>query len=247
MRRLVAPIGEPPGEGGSEPLLMRDADGARWWVKLLNNRQSPMVLVNEQIVARCGDLIGAPMCEVAIVEVPDALAGDLHGIRIEPGLAHGSRDVPLTVNERRLAHRTRDDNYRRHVGVYALHDWCWGRDSQWLYALEDDHKTYSHDHGHFFPDGPDWNRNIERTLEQINVPHELWKEISASVAGIDAAEVRRMSERLSGVRSDELVGILSGIPESWPVSDADLEHIGFFLESRAPQVAKRLLALAGGS
>ena len=248
VRRLVAPIGDRPGEGGSAPLQMLDADGAQWWVKLENNRQSPMVLVNEQVVARCGALIGALTCDVAIVEVTEALAGDIHGIQVEPGLAHGSRHVQGAINERRLRHRTLDDNARRHVGVYALHDWCWGNDSQWLYALEDNHKTYSHDHGHFFPSGPDWNQDLDQVMARVDVPHELHTEFrGAETAGLDAAEIRQMSERLSLVRSHQLVEILAAIPEEWPVSDNELECLGFFLERRAPQVAQRLLNLAGGA
>ena len=247
VRRLIASIGDRPGVGGSAPLQMLDADGIQWWVKLENNGQSPMVLVNEQVVARCGALIGALTCDVAIVEVTDALAGEIHGIQVEPGLAHGSRHVQGAINERRLRYRTLDDNAHRHVGVYALHDWCWGNDSQWLYALEDNHKTYSHDHGHFFPGGPDWNRDLGDVRAQVDVPHELHIEFpGAETAGLDQAEIRRMADRLSSVQSHQLQEILAGIPEEWPVSDEALECLGFFLEKRAPHVAQRLLSLADG-
>ena len=239
---MVALTGEEPGDGGSSPLQMRDAGGARWWVKLLNNPQGPMVLVNEQIVARCGALIGAPTCEVAIVEVPEAVAGEVYGVRVEPGLAHGSRHVGNVLNERELRYRASDDNARRHVGAYAIHDWCWGRDSQWLYALGEEYKVYSHDHGYFFPNGPDWNRYLDQLAECVDIPHEL----DAAAAGVDAIEALSMSERLAEVSIDDLAGVLSGIPGDWPASDGELERLGFFLERRAPQVAGRLRRLAGG-
>ena len=220
---------------------MFDADGTMWWVKLPNNPQDAMVPVNEQIVAGCGALIGAFTCEVAVIEVTDALSGDVHGVRVEPGLAHGSRHVGRTSNERRLAYRDRDDNARRHVGAYALHDWCWGGDSQWLYALGDGRKAYSHDHGHFFPNGPRWNAAAERVLDHADVPHVL----QAPPDGLDADEVSRMSGRLGAIGAEDLVAVLSGVPRQWPVSDRQLEIIGRFLERRAPQAARRLLGLAG--
>lgn len=245
--RLVAVLNRPPGDGGSDPILMRAEDGAQWWVKLLNNAQSPMVLVNEQIVAGCGSLIGVSTCEVAIVEVPDALAGPFHGVQIKAGLAHGSRDVPSVINRRLLTDRARDDNARRHVGMYALHDWCWGSDVQWLYAQKDDHKVYSHDHGHFFPCGPAWNSDTKRVLEQVDVPHELWREQwsqADNAKNLDVPTIIHMADQLRGVKSKDLVDVLSGIPESWPVSEEELEILGFFLERRAPQVADRLMELA---
>ena len=214
-----------------------------WWVKLPNNPQSPMVLVNEQIVARCGALIGAPTCEVAIVEVADALAGDVYGVRVEAGLAHGSRDIGAAFNDGELLHRDSDDNARRHVGAYALHDWCWGADSQWLYATDEDLKTYSHDHGYFFPNGPRWNEDLNQVIAHADAPHELREPF----AGLDAAEVRRVSERLGAIGTDDIAAVLSGIPPQWPVSDRQLEIIGYFLERRAPQAALRLREMAGGA
>ena len=241
VRRAVGYADVPPGGGGSRPLLMYDADDAMWWVKHLNNPQGAMVPVNEQIVAGCGALIGAFACEVAVIEVTDALSGDVHGVRVEPGLAHGSRHVDGAYNDRRLAYRGRDDNARRHVGAYALHDWCWGEDSQWLYAFGDEYKAYSHDHGYFFPNGPRWNAVAERVLDHADVPHVL----QAPHGGLEADEVSRMSERLGAIGAEDLVDVLSCIPPQWPVSDRALEIIGCFLERRAPQAARRLLELAG--
>jgi hypothetical protein len=43
-----------------------------------------------------------------------------------------------------------------------------------------------------------------------------------------------------------IIGILRDIPREWPVSDSELEAVGFFLERRAEQVAQRLLLRFGG-
>lgn len=239
--RLVSWLPQDPGEGGSSPLLALATDGNQYWVKLTTSQQGPMVPVNEQIVGRCGALIGAASCLVRLVEIPPSLAGEVSGIHVQPGLAHGSLDVPATVNERKLGHRYDDDNPRRHVGILALHDWCWGRDSQWLFALTDDHKTYSHDHGHYFPDGPDWQMSLDLLRARVDEPHPLHSYFTP--AGLDPTAIGARAAALDDVTAQDLVRILSGIPVSWPVSDSALEFVGFFLERRASQVADRLRSL----
>ena len=238
---LTAWMDQAPGEGGSRPLLALAADGNQYWVKLATNRQGSMVPANEQIVGRCGALIGAPTCQVALVEVPETMTGRISGVQVEAGVAHGSLHVPDTVNERILGHRVEDDNRRRHAGLFALHDWCWGRDSQWLFALSDEHKTYSHDHGHFFPGGPDWRARLPDLREHVDDPHLLQEYFDAT--GLDVDAVRTQAAALDAVNAADLVDILCAIPVEWPVADADLEMLGFFLERRAPQVAIRVRSL----
>ena len=228
------------------PLLALGDDGQRYWVKVTSNPQGPMVPVNEQIVARCGELIGAPTCGVRVVEVPEALAGPVAGVHVDAGLAHGSMDVADTVNGLFLDYRSDDDNPRRHAGLFALHDWCWGRDSQWLFAMSDERKTYSHDHGNFFPGGPDWPTRTESLVASVDEPHRLQDEVARSdPGGLDRAAVREVADALDAVTADDLVRVLSGIPPEWPVRDSELELLGFFLERRAPQVAERMRAMIG--
>ncbi len=222
------------------------ADGRRYWVKLITNQQGPLVLINEQIVARCGNLIGAPTCTVKVVEIPETLVGIVSGVQVEAGLAHGSLNVADTVNERRLGHRMEDDNRRRHAGLFALHDWCWGGDSQWLFALSDEYKTYSHDHGYFFPSGPNWPSDLNEVRAQVDQPHRLQDDVAtADPTGLEAEAVREFADALDALGSGDLVEILRAIPPDWPVTDADLELLGFFLERRAPQVARRLRLMIG--
>ena len=240
---LAAWMNQSPGMGGSRPLLALGADGNLYWVKLITNRQGPMVPVNEQIVGRCGALIGAATCRVELVDIPETLTGEVSGIAVSAGLAHGSADVPGTVNEPSLEYRAEDDNQKRHAGLYALHDWCWGQDSQWLFALSDEYKTYSHDHGHFFPGGPNWQSYAERVRAQVDEPHLLQYHFEAT--GLDPAAVRDCADALDAVTTGDLVEILGTIPREWPVTDTELELLGFFLERRAPQVATRMRSLIG--
>jgi hypothetical protein len=223
-------------EGGSGVFLARASDGQRWWVKPENNFQSPKVVATEYLVGKLGHLIGAPTCEVRIARIPDEIAGweFRPGATLEAGFAHASRDVENAQLMRALEHRQRDDNRRRHAGVFAIYDWCWGSDDQWLYAQTDDLKLYSHDHGHYLPGGPNWS---EFTLiGQVDEAHQP----GHPADGLDRDAVEEFATRLEQLGRDDFIPIMRSVPSSWSVTDADLEAVGVFAERRAPAVAGRL-------
>src|SRR5580765_7339702 len=91
-------------------------------------------LAIEQIVAGVGRIIDAPVCDTSLVRIPPAMAGrEIRAGRVlSAGLAHGSRLIGRAEEGRtNLKARAQDDNRRRHVGVFALFDWCFGADPQW--------------------------------------------------------------------------------------------------------------------
>ena len=240
---IKTPI-KPSPRGGSGTFLAADGDGEQWWVKPLNNKQDERVTVTEAIVAAVGALLGAPVCDSAIVFLPPEIEGweFRSGAMIESGYAHASRGVASAVEHRSLQYRERDDNARRHVGVFAVYDWCWGGDEQWLYAEPEDRKLYSHDHGWYLPEtGPTWD--VDALVARVGEAHMA----SWSPSGLDSAVIAACAQRLRTLTHDELVAALSGIPKSWPVSDLELERVGWFLESRAPEVAARLESMRGAS
>ena len=200
-------------------------------------------LAVEQIVARLGDLIAAPVCKTSLIRIPDALDGYApypNRGRLSPGLAHAS--LALNRAEDRapmLVARTKDNNSRRHVGLYALYDWCFGMDPQWLLDLDNDLAIYSHDHGLYFPPltQPGWNRG--ELIRHVDEPHEL----RDPREGLLSEEAKRVALAIGQVSRDDLAAILRAVPASWPVSDAELEVLGWFLERRAAAVAERVRSL----
>jgi hypothetical protein len=235
------------GEGGSGPFPALDSEGRKWWVKPANNLhdrpqgtdQQGKLIVTEYVVGSLCSLIGAPCCEVAIVRIPEELA-DFEftaGRKVEPGLAHGSLAIEDTTEIRSLEHRQEDDNQRRHAGVFALYDWCWGSDDQWLYVHTDEQKLYSHDHGHYLPGGPNWIESaLIQHVDQVHQP-------GYSPDGLDPDALDEFASRLENVDMQELREILNSVPASYPVEDEELEALGYFLERRAPEVADRLRLL----
>ena len=242
-RKVVATPLRPSNAGGSGAFLALTQDNERYWVKTLNNLQDQRVVITEQIVGRAGALIGAPVCPVAILYVPRALAGweFRPGRSLEPGLAHGSLALDSCVERRSLKFRERDENAVRHVGYFALYDWCWGGDVQGLFDLTDDRAMHSHDHGWFLPPvGGSWTRDA--LFEEIDEPHEL----AANGAGLDLIEVERVATRLEALTREDFLSVVSAIPRAWPVTSQELEAVGVFLEHRAPRVAERLRTRFGG-
>ena len=228
--------------GGSLPFKALASDDKVYWIKMVNTNQGGRMPATEQIVSACGRLIGAPVCETSLIVIPDVLDGDEldNGTVMLAGIAHASLDIANCTFDKysEPQYRLRDDNRKRHAGYYALYDWCWGEDMQWLYDVTADWQTYSHDHGHFLPGGPDWTvANLEENVD-------IAREIDPEAANLDDNELVRIADRLDSIGRSELVQVLAGIPKEWPVEDTELETVGWFLEKRCSQVADRLRTLA---
>lgn len=225
--------------GGSGSFLVLADDQRRYWCKSLNNFQGPRIPITEQIVGRLAVLIGAPACDVALVEL-DAIVGwefrSATGRLVESGWAHGSVAVDPAIETRSLDHRTDDDNRRRHCGIYAMCDWLAGSDVQWLYGVDEDNAYYSHDHGYYLT-GSDWT---EASLAGgRDTPYTL----SIPPDQLDAAELTRLADALDALNRQDIEGELSKLPVDWPVADSELDAVAEFADHRREPVAARLRAV----
>ncbi|HZV73776.1 MAG TPA: hypothetical protein VFF79_08685 [Conexibacter sp.] len=233
----VLPMQQSPG-GVSASFLVQADDGADYWCKATNNPVSPRIPVNEQVVARLGQMIGICVPDPVLVKL-DGIAGweFRRGHVVEAGWAHGCAAVAGALETRVLGHRSDDDNRVRHAGFYGLMDWLAGGDPQWLYSAPAENAYFSHDHGHFFPGGPDWT---PASLASTGTgEHGL----GVPATGLDPDEVARLADAIEAVTKDEIDGVMSKIPLEWLVADDDLAALSDFLEARRAPVAARLRAL----
>jgi hypothetical protein len=145
--------------------------------------------------------------------------------------------VDGVIETRALDHRTADDNARRHAGLHAIYDWLYGQDPRWLVCGHSQNAYFSHDHGHYFPGGPDWT--VESLKQFVALPMPLGA-AGADATGLDLAELRRLADPLDRVTAEDLLSIVSTIPCTWPVSDDELKALVCFLLIRAPMTAARL-------
>jgi hypothetical protein len=225
--------------GGSGSFMVLGEDQVRYWCKPVNNFQSPRLPVTEQIVGRLGRLIGAPVCECNLVSLDEIAGWEIRqgtGRKVEAGYAHGSCAIEPTLETRELKFRTHDDNSRRHCGLYALSDWLYCGDLQWLRATDEDNAYYSHDHG-FFLTGMNWTRESLAACGAEQGP------ITLDPRQLDKKEVGRLAETLEGLGRAEIEDAISGLPASWPVSDEELAAVAQFADLRKAAVAARLRAL----
>jgi hypothetical protein len=226
--------------GGSASFLVLADDTNRYWCKVLNNPQGQRVPINEQIVARLGLLVGAPVCTPELVYIPAALAGWEYrpGVHLEEGWAHGSLALDSVVETRTLDERSSDDNARRHAGIWGLHDWVGGADSQWL-VRGAEREYFSHDHGHYFPGGPAWT--VEGLQAAVTTPYPF----GGTATGLDGPELERLAGVIEAATQEEVEGCVAKVPAAWPVTDAELQAVVSFVLDRRQPVAARLRALAG--
>jgi len=224
-------------EGGSGAFLGLADDRQRYWIKTINNAQGERVPITEQIVGRIGSLINAPTCSVKTIGIDANFVGweFKSGNKLEQGIAHASLHVEDAVLNRALDHRSDDDNVRRHAFIFALYDWCWGGDIQGLLEASNKNTFYSHDHGWYLPpNGAQWN--IAELEDKVDTPHEMQKNDDGKVQSV----AEEIAVAIEAVQKEEILEALSCIPSTWPVSDDELECVGFFLEKRTTAVAERI-------
>lgn len=71
-----------------------------------------------------------------------------------------------------------------------------------------------------------------------------WSRLDTPREGLDYNELLRVADALENLTVSELKAVLCAIPASWPVSDRELETLGFFFDSRRAPVARRIRQLA---
>lgn len=238
--RLVAPIQR--SESGAAAFQGVTDSGRRYWLKVLGNPQGDQVLVTERIVSAAGELIGAPVRPISLVEIPPALAGWRYGEteKLPAGIAHGSLVLEQAEVVDELIYRDDDDNRVRQVHLLALWDWCLGEDQQWLYDTASERSVWSFDHGFWISGGEaHWSgTSLRRTVDLA----WAWDE---SPSGLSANTFHEVARRIESVTSDDLLRVVASVPTEWKVDDRELEAVAWFLHRRRVPVANRLRAMAG--
>jgi hypothetical protein len=136
------------------PVVMQCSDGQNYMVK---GPQAGRQIVNDQIVARLGVLLQAPVGKPRLIEISKEL------IEIEPrlshmppGAAHGTLLIPNCIDQIALIATSQPENRSRLARLAVLYGWVVPGDWQFLFDRTPPRLIHSVDHGHFFPGGPDW-------------------------------------------------------------------------------------------
>lgn len=234
--QLVLP--DNPDGGTSNPVKVLVSGSIPYWIKLIDNGQGIRTLINDQIVARLGHLIGAAVCEVKIVRIPEAMAGTVisGGRTLDASLVHGSRHLDGAEFNRLCPYKDRDDNRHRIATLEALYDWCCGGDDQWLFATEMDYTVYSHDHGHYFRHT--W------TPESLMAIGQQEFRSRAGNDGLSAESLCQAAAQIRAIEPEQIRDVISRVPSTWDVTDQELNAVGRLVDARRGPVADRLDARA---
>jgi hypothetical protein len=200
-------------ETDTQPALLRCNDAQVYVVK---GAQARHKVVSDQIVARLGVLMNAPVAIPRLVNVSTEL------IEIEPrlshfqaGLAHATLFIEGCVDSYDLRAIREVQNRSRFASLAVLYGWVQAYDHQFLYRKRSPQLVHSVDHSHFFPFDSDINDWDETTLQK------------ASSANLDpyfadcklaSQEIHQALSSLESVAEDDILSAVSIPPDEWGIT-----------------------------
>ena len=194
----------------ASPVLLQCADGERYVVK---GRQSGRQIINDQVVARLGCLLNAPvgiphLVEISaeLIEVNSNLAG------FSPGLAHGTLWIPDCVDDYELLGTGEAENRSRYALLAILYSWVMDNDRQFLFKKSPPRIVYSVDHGHFFAGGPDWTIELLRENLEPKIVDGFENCFFKSV------DFRLMWTALEKIDKDNIFSVVGSLPGEWGIT-----------------------------
>lgn len=211
----------------SQPVILVSRDGTEWVVK---GQQNGKMIVNEQIVAHLGFRLGAPIPPVGLIDVPLVLitnCPDMH--HMQSGVSHGSQFIS-DCTQRIDAIDHIDNNKMRFASLHVLYSWIHTNDRQYIYSNQAPNEVYSVDHGHFFPNGPNW------TIDSLSKagPPAFCPEYS--VFNLKPEDYRDTLTRLGKITDEDIVQIVAQPPVEWACSIDEKATLAAYIYKRIPPV-----------
>lgn len=220
----------------SRPAALACDDGHAYVVK---GKQIGRAAVNDQVVARLGIAMGAPVGEPMLVDVPQALITAEPQIQhLPPGIAHGTRFVENCSDRMWIAHQNVPENRLRFARLAVLYGWASSGDHQLIYPNSPPHVVISVDHGHFFPGGPDWQPPGLTGAPPADVNHEI-----TSQCALTAAELRTALQELANVPEVAIIRAVAAPPDDWAISPDDRVALVQYLSRRRDEMANLVAGL----
>lgn len=213
------------GESFSRPLWLECEDGQIYVVK---GQHAGRSIFNDQVIARLGTQISAPVGNPALVMIPRELQeAEEKLVDITPGVAHGTLLIPDTSDRQWLTHTEKPYNRQRFSQLAILYGWLFANDQQLVYSNHEPYLVYSVDHGHFFPGGPDW------TLASIagGAPVQPYPEI-CNACNLSENEIKSAVDLLSQISDEAIIQAVAIPPDDWKVSIDERTALVEFIISR---------------
>jgi hypothetical protein len=193
----------------ARPVLARGIDKCEYVVK---GQQAGRQIVNEQVVARLGMAIGAPVGEPCIVEISEELiAEDSRFSYLTPGTAHATLYIPQCSSEREAVNYTNQpENRERFALLILLYGWLYPNDYQFIYKNARPNLVYSVDHGHFFPGGPEWKQHNLLEAASAEIDQRL-----VLACKLKLEDIKRQLQVLDAVSEETIIQAVAAVPREW--------------------------------
>jgi hypothetical protein len=209
----------------SRPVMLLCDDRLEYVVK---GSQAGRMIFNDHVVAWLGAILGAPTGMPRIIDVPARL------IALEPqmahmasGLAHGTHWVPGCTEAESIQYTTLPENRGRFAALAVLYGWVSAGNEQFIYKTAPPNLVISVDHGHFFPNGPDW------TIDTLAVaPPPQLNPLIAGACAFTQAELAPVAGRLRTVSDTHIAAVVGRPPAGWNVSRGDRIALADYLATR---------------
>ncbi len=209
----------------SRPVWLQCEDEEVYVVK---GKHAGRAIFNDHTAAILANAMGAPVPRPALIMIPHELVlaeGQMDGIA--PGLAHGTLWIRDTTDRQWLIHTDKDYNRARFALLSVMYGWLSANDHQLIYANQEPHLVYSVDHGHFFPNGPDW------TVQHLtNAPEAKPYEEIRTPCALSHQEIGRALDALASVSLSQIAEAVAYPPDEWGVSAEERTALVDFLSSR---------------
>lgn len=219
----------------SRPALVWGSDRRHY---VLKGQQAGRQIVNDQIVARLGQAMGAPVAEPRILEIdPELLAEEPDFQYLTPGTAHGVVFIPNCSDRNWFPCPTEHQNRERFAQLAVLYGWISASDHQFIYHLTSPNLVFSVDHGHFFPDGPNW------MIESLrNAPPPLIDRKISQAVQLTDKEKSQALDTLAAVTEAEIIDAIASPPPEWGITIIERVELTNYLINRKQQLLSGTLS-----
>jgi len=222
---------------GSTPFKVTATDGNQYVAKgLWRGRDRGRAIAIDYIVSRLGQLLGAPVAEVAIINVPDDMvAGCSELTGMVPGPVRGSHWIDGCRDFRReLADCDFDSNQQELALIALMFGWVVDDnmlgDVHFLCCGSAPRKIVSMDHDVFWQSLPFWNDTRERLFEPDKVLATVWspgparpnmpilRHLRGDKHVSTIPEIPILREALEGVTELEVANVIALVPDEWGIT-----------------------------
>jgi hypothetical protein len=209
----------------SVPVLLICDDANEYVVK---GPQTGRQAVNDRVVARLGRAAGAPVGDPILVNVPqDLITAEPEMAHMTAGIGHGTQF--LTGCSERLAYEyaTEGANPDRFATLALLFGWMHASDHQFIYENVSPHAVHSVDHGHFFPNGPNWD-----SASLAGAPAPAPDAAIVGGAGLSPQALDAARANFDAPTNEDIADGVGNIPPAWGLSEQDATSLAAYLATR---------------